>query len=146
MTTQRRRLLIAEDHVNVATGLTALLQPEYDVVGVVGNGTAVQDAVAQHRPELVLLDLWLPGRNGLDLLTDLRRDFPEVRLVVLTMHSDIVVAVEAMNRGALGFILKDSGYDELQHALRQVVEGRPYLSPRVSGESATTIFRDPEQF
>lgn len=146
MMTTRRRILIAEDHEHVAAGLTALLKPDYDVVGVVGDGTAVQDAVAQHRPELLLLDLWLPGRNGLDLLADLHRDFPEVRLVVLTMHADIVVAVEAMNRGALGFILKDSGYEELQHALRQVFDGKPYLSPRVSGETATTIFRDPAQF
>ena len=136
MSTTRRRLLIAEDHANVATSLAALLQPDYEVLALVGDGSRVQDAVAQHRPELLLLDLWLPGRNGLDLLTDLHREFPEVRLVVLTMHSDIVVAVEAMNRGALGFILKDSGYEELQHALKQVFEGRPYLSPRVSGESA----------
>jgi len=146
MTTTRRRLLIAEDHESVASSLTALLDPDYDVVAVVGNGSAVQAAVAQHRPELVLLDLWLPGRNGLDLLTELHRDFPEVRLMVLTMHADIVVAVEAMNRGALGFILKDSGYEELQRALRQVFDGRPYLSPRVTGEAATTIFRDPGQF
>ena len=146
MTTPRRRLLLAEDHEHVATSLSALLQPDYEVVAVVGNGAAVQDAVAQHRPELCLLDLWLPGRNGLDLLTDLHRDFPEVRLVVLTMHADIVVAVEAMNRGALGYILKDSGYEELQRALRQVFDGRAYLSPRISGETATTIFRDPQQY
>lgn len=146
MTDPRLRLLIAEDHANVASSLSALLKPDYDVVGVVGDGAAVPAAVAQHRPEILLLDLWLPGRNGLDLLTELHRDFPALLLVVLTMHSDIVVAVEAMNRGASGFILKDSGYDELQHALRQVREGRPYLSPRISGESATTIFRDPDQF
>jgi DNA-binding NarL/FixJ family response regulator len=146
MTSPRRRLLIAEDHEHVATTLAALLKPDYDVVAVVGNGSAVQDAVATHRPELLLLDLWLPGRNGLDLLTDLHRAYPDLRLVVLTMHADIVVAVEAMNRGALGFILKDSGYEELQHALKQVFDGRPYLSPRVSGEAATTIFQDPDKF
>jgi len=146
MTEHRPRLLIAEDHVPVAASLSALLAPAYDVVAVVGHGNGVQEAVTEHRPEILLLDLWLPGRNGLDLLTDLRREFPELRLVVLTMHADIVVAVEAMNRGALGFILKDSGYDELQLALKQVRDGRPYLSPRVSGEAATTIFRDPGQY
>lgn len=146
MTGIRRRLLIAEDHANVAASLSALLEPDYEVVAVVGDGTAVQAAVTQHRPEIVLLDLWLPGRNGLDLLTDLHREHPATRLVVLTMHSDIVVAVEAMDRGALGFVLKDSGYEELQRALKQVCQGQPYLSPRVSGEAATTIFRDPGQF
>ena len=137
----RPRLIIADDHLNVAHSLRALLEPDYDVVDVVGDGTAVLPAVAKARPDLLLLDLWLPGRNGLDLLADLRRDHPGVRVVVLTMHADIVVAVEAMNRGAQGYLLKDSGYDELKDALGQVLGGTPYLSPRVTGAAATTIYQ-----
>ena len=141
--TSATRILIADDHEHVAAGLSALLKPDHQVVGVVADGALVLDQVARLHPDVLLLDLWMPGRNGLDLLVDLHREHPGVKVVVLTMHSDIVVAVEAMNRGALGFILKDSGYEELQAALVQVLEGRPYLSPRVAGESATTIFRDP---
>jgi len=143
MTSTRPRLLIADDHEHVAAGLSALLAPDYEVVAVVGHGDRVVDEAAAHRPDLLLLDLWLPGRNGLDLLVDLAQAHPDLRVVVLTMHADIVVAVEAMNRGARGFVLKDSGYDELHAALKQVLSGHPYLSPRVTGEAATTIFRDP---
>ncbi len=142
-TSSPTRILIADDHEHVAAGLSALLKPDYQVVGVVSDGAHVSAAVAEHRPDLLLLDLWMPGRNGLDLLIELQRDHPQVKVVVLTMHSDIVVAVEAMNRGAQGFVLKDSGYDELHAALTQVLSGHPYLSPRVAGEAATTIFRDP---
>ena len=139
----RPRLIIADDHLNVAHSLRSLLEPDFDVVDVVGEGTAVVAAVEKHRPDLLLLDLWLPGRNGLDLLRDLAHRCPEVRVVVLTMHADVVVAVEAMNRGARGYLLKDSGYDELKEALGVVMGGAPYLSPRVTGATtATTIFQE----
>lgn len=138
----RRRLLIADDHEQVGSSLKALLEPEYEVVAIVSDGAQVMDAVRLHRPDALLLDLWLPGRNGLDLLSELRSELPEVRVVVLTMHADIVVAVEAMNRGARGYLLKDSGYAELEGALRDVFAGKAYLSPRVTGEAATTIYRD----
>src|SRR6476620_8126781 len=146
MTAPRPRLLIADDHAHVAAGLSSLLAPDYEVAGVVGDGDQVLEAVAAQRPDLLLLDLWLLGRNGLDLLVELHRAHPGTKVVVLTMHADIVVAVEAMNRGAQGFVLKDSGYDELHAALKQVLGGHPYLSPRFTGESATTIFRDPGKF
>jgi DNA-binding NarL/FixJ family response regulator len=139
---RRRSLLIADDHEHVGASLKALLAPDYDVVALVPNGDAVVDTVRRLRPDAVLLDLWLPGRNGLDVLTDLRRELPEIRVVILTMHADVVVAVEAMTRGAQGYLLKDSGYAELHGALKEVFDGKVYLSPRVTGEAATTIYRD----
>ncbi len=145
MNATRRRLVIADDHLHVAHSLRALLEPDHDVVDVVSEGTAVLQAIARHRPDALLLDLWLPGRNGLDVLADLHREHPALKVIILTMHADVVVAVEAMNRGAHGYLLKDSGYDELETALETVFSGASYLSPRVTGESATTIFRDSAQ-
>ena len=139
---RRRSLLIADDHAHVGASLKALLAPDYDVVAIIPDGNAVVEAVQRLKPEAVLLDLWLPGRNGLDVLSDLRKELPEVKVVILTMHADVVVAVEAMNRGAQGYLLKDSGYAELQGALDEVFAGKTYLSPRVTGEAATTIYRD----
>ena len=139
---RRRSLLIADDHEHVGASLKALLAPDYDVVAIIQNGDDVVEAVRRLRPDAVLLDLWLPGRNGLDVLSDLRKELPEVKVVILTMHADVVVAVEAMNRGAQGYLLKDSGYAELQGALNDVFAGKSYLSPRVTGEAATTIYRD----
>ena len=141
-TSRRRSLIIADDHEHVGESLRALLAPDYDVLEIVGNGSAVVDTAERLKPDAVLLDLWLPGRNGLDVLSDLRKALPEVRVVILTMHADVVVAVEAMNRGAQGYLLKDSGYAELNGALKEVFAGKAYLSPRVTGEAATTIYRD----
>ena len=146
MTAPRRRLLIADDHAPVGKSLQALLEPEYEVLGLVTSGADVLASVARERPDALLLDLWMPGRNGLDLLTDLRRDFPAVRIVVLTMHADLVVAVEAMHRGAQAYLLKDSGYAELEEALREVFDGKPYLSPRINVEPNRTIFRDQSSY
>lgn len=142
MTAPKRRLLIADDHAPVGKSLKALLEPEYEVLGLVANGAEVLESVRRDRPEALLLDLWMPGRNGLDLLTDLHREFPEVRVVILTMHADLVVAVEAMHRGAQAYLLKDSGYAELEEALREVFNGKSYLSPRINVEPNRTIFRD----
>lgn len=139
---RRRSLLIADDHAHVGASLKALLAPDYDVLAIIPDGDAVVEAVQRLHPDAVLLDLWLPGRNGLDVLSDLRKELPEVKVVILTMHADVVVAVEAMNRGARGYLLKDSGYAELQGALTDVFAGKSYLSPRVTGEAATTIYRD----
>lgn len=141
MTTPKRRLLLADDHPQVGKSLKALLEPEYEVVGIIESGAEVLGAVERERPDALLLDLWMPGRNGLDLLTDLRRDFPEVRVVILTMHADLVVAVEAMHRGAQAYLLKDSGYAELEEALGEVFAGKAYLSPRINVEPNRTIFR-----
>lgn len=141
MTTPKRRLLLADDHPQVGKSLKALLEPEYEVVGIIESGAEVLGAVERERPDALLLDLWMPGRNGLDLLTDLRRDFPEVRVVILTMHADLVVAVEAMHRGAQAYLLKDSGYAELEEALGEVFAGKAYLSLRINVEPNRTIFR-----
>lgn len=142
MSTVRRRLIVADDHLHVAHSLRSLLEPEYEVVDVVGDGAQVLTAVSRDRPDAILLDLWLPGRNGLDVLSDLATLHPKVLVIILTMHADIVVAVEAMNRGAKAYLLKDSGYEEIGEALKQVFEGKTYLSPRVTAEPAATIFRD----
>jgi DNA-binding NarL/FixJ family response regulator len=139
---RRHSLLIADDHEHVGASLKALLAPDYDVVAIIPTGDAVVDATRRLHPDAVLLDLWLPGRNGLDVLTDLRKELPGVRVVILTMHADVVVAVEAMNRGAQGYLLKDSGYAELHGALKEIFDGKTYLTPRVTGEAATTIYRD----
>lgn len=142
MTTAKRRILIADDHAQVGKSLQSLLEPEYEVLGLVANGAEVLESVRRETPDALLLDLWMPGRNGLDLLTDLRRDFPDVRVVILTMHADLVVAVEAMHRGAQAYLLKDSGYAELEEALQAIFEGKSYLSPRINVEPNRTIFRD----
>jgi DNA-binding NarL/FixJ family response regulator len=128
---KRPRVLLAEDHALVSQGLRALLQRDYNVVGTVEDGLAVPGAVVDQEPDVLLLDLSLPGRNGLDLIPDVRRLSPETRILIVTMHADWVLAQSALGVGAHGFIPKDCGVDELRTAITEVLAGRRYLSPRL---------------
>ncbi len=125
------RILLAEDHDLVSQGMKAMLQRRYEVLDPVREGTAVVAAVKKARPDVLLLDLSLPGRNGLDLIPELRQSAPNTAIVVVTMHTDFVVAKQALALGAAGFMPKDSGIEELQEAITEVLAGRRYLSPRI---------------
>lgn len=128
----RPRVLLAEDHALVAQGLRALLDEAYEVVDVIAHGGKVVAAVGRHRPEVLLLDISMPGRTGLDLIPDVRRKSPATRILVLTMHSDYLLAQSALHLGATGFIPKNCEAEELHGAITEVLQGRRYLSPRVA--------------
>jgi DNA-binding NarL/FixJ family response regulator len=131
MDADRKRVLIAEDHEVVGQGLKALLSPYFDILGPVRNGAEVIPAVRRDRPDAVVLDISMPGRNGLDILPDLTTEFPRMPVLMLTGSADVVVGRTAMLLGAMAFLPKDSGVEELELALRTVFHGRKYLSPRL---------------
>ena len=124
-------VLIADDHPLVAQGLRALIAPFCDVVALVEDGRDLEAAVAEHRPDLLLLDLSMPHRNGLEQLPVLRQRFPNLRILVVTMHLDRALAEQAFLNGADGFIPKEAPAEELQTAIVTVLHGRRYLSSRV---------------
>lgn len=126
---ERTRVLIAEDHDMVGQGLRTMLAADYDVVDLVRDGQAVVAAVRKHQPDILLLDLSLPNRTGMDILTDLRSAAPETLVVVVTMHVDPPIVDFAMGLGAAGFVPKDAGVDELHVAIREALGGRRYVSP-----------------
>jgi len=125
------RLLLAEDHELFSEGLRAMLGKEYAILGVVRDGSEVIAAVRHHRPDVLLLDLSLPHRTGMDLLGDLKELDPAPRVVVVTMHVDSVLVDAAIRLGASAFVPKDASLDELRTAIEEVLEGRRYLSPRL---------------
>jgi DNA-binding NarL/FixJ family response regulator len=125
------RLLLAEDHELFSEGLRAMLGKEYSVLGVVRDGGEVIAAVRKHQPDVLLLDLSLPHRTGMDLLGDLKELNPAPRVVVVTMHVDSVLVDAAIRLGASAFVPKDASLDELRTAIEEVLEGRRYLSPRL---------------
>ena len=125
------RLLLAEDHELFSEGLRAMLGKEYAVIGAVRDGAEVIAAVREHRPDVLLLDLSLPHRTGMDLLGDLKAVDPAPRVVVVTMHVDSVLVDAAIRLGASAFVPKDASLDELRTAIEEVLEGRRYLSPRL---------------
>lgn len=129
--TSRPRLLLAEDHALFSQGLRAMLGRSYEIAGVVADGAAVVAAVEEHEPDVLLLDLSLPNRTGMDLLGDLRKAGATVPIVIVTMHVDRVLVEEAVRLGASAFVPKDADVDELRTAIGEVLQGRRYLSPRL---------------
>jgi DNA-binding NarL/FixJ family response regulator len=93
---KRVRVLLADDHHIVAEGLKRLLEPEFDLVGIVGDGFALLDAAAEEKPDVIVTDISMPGLNGIEALEELKKNNPEVQVVCLTMHSDVMPGAHSM--------------------------------------------------
>jgi DNA-binding NarL/FixJ family response regulator len=128
-------VLVADDHAIVKEGLVSLLKDhDFDVVGAVGDGHQLLDAARRLRPDLIVTDLSMPGLSGLDVLTRLKAEHVDSKIIVLTMHNDADLATRAMRAGASGFLLKHSAGEELLKAVQQAVEDRVYLTPALTKE------------
>jgi len=130
---ERIRLFLADDHTMVREGLAALLNraEDIDIVGECGDGLRVVREVLAARPDVVVLDLSLPGLNGLDICRQLARKAPDCSVLVVTMHSDEEFMVRALQNGACGYLLKEAAADQLVQAVRIVARGQMYLGPGV---------------
>ena len=130
---RRPTILLADDHTMVLEGLVHLLtEHDFEVVGAVGNGHLLMDLARQLRPDVVVTDLSMPGLSGLDALTRLKGELPDIRVIVLTMHHDAELAARAMRAGAAGYLLKDSAGEELVTAIREALQQRVYLTPALT--------------
>lgn len=128
---RRSLVLICDDHPLMSQGLRSLLNPSLLVVGVVNDGREVISEIERTRPEILLLDLSMPHRNGLELLPDITRLFPELKVLVVTMHVERAIADLAIQKGARGFIPKEASAEELNRAIAAVLAGETFISPRV---------------
>jgi DNA-binding NarL/FixJ family response regulator len=129
------RLLLADDHTLVRAGLRKLLE-EIEGVTVVAeadNGEQAVALAAQHRPDIALLDIGMPGMNGLQAAAAILRDLPDTRVLMLSMHADEAYVSRALALGASGYLAKDAATLELQAALEAVAAGQTYLSSRLTG-------------
>ncbi len=131
---KRARVLLADDHRIVAQGLVSLLSPEFDLVGVVENGRALLTTAKELRPDVIISDISMPELNGIEALEELKKSDPGVRVVFLTMHHNVAYARQAMDAGALGYVLKHSAAEELILAVRAAVAGQTFVSPAIAGE------------
>jgi len=125
----RPRLLLADDHTLLLDGLRMMLEPEFELAGVVEDGQSLLTAAAKLKPDLILLDIAMPALNGIDAARQLRRIVPSAKLIFLTMHADADYITEAFRTGASGYLLKRSAASELMNAIREVLNGRSYISP-----------------
>lgn len=127
-------IVLADDHKVVRQGLRALLEAESDfrVVGETGDGLEAVQLVERLKPDVLVLDLMMPGLSGLEVTRQVGRLSPQTRVVVLSMHASQAYVLEALRNGAAGYVLKESSTEDLVRALREVTAGRRYLSAPLS--------------
>ena len=128
------RVLIADDHQIVAEGLRSLLEPEFELVATVADGRAMLAAARELRPDVVVLDITMPGLNGIEAAAQLRASGSTAKVIFLTMHREATYAARALDAGAAGFALKHAAATELVTAIREAVEGRTYVTPLIAAD------------
>ncbi len=140
---KRTRILLADDHTMICAGFQKLLEPQYEVVGCVGDGRALLKVAAELKPDLVLVDVGMPLLNGLDAGRELKKLLPSIKLIFLTMNPDPAIASEALRIGASGYLLKNSRADELLHAVHNALRGMSYVTPQIDQAMEQNFIRDP---
>ena len=137
------RIVLAEDHAVVREGVRAILEAEADfsIVGETGDGLEAVQLAASKAPDVLVVDLMMPGLSGLEVIRQVRRHSPETRIVVLSMHDDEAYVLEALQNGASAYMLKRSRAAELKKAVREVARGRRYLGPPLSERAIETYLR-----
>src|SRR3954470_16440689 len=146
MTRDRTKILIADDHVLVAEACKNLLEPEFDVVGIVKDGRTLLTAEDELRPQVVIVDVSMPQLNGLVAGEKIKQRHPMVKLIFLTMNSQPDLAAEAFRRGASGYVLKHCSAADLIVAVRRAMRNESYLSPLIPKETVDYLLRSGEKY
>jgi len=128
------RIIVADDHYVVRQGVRALLetQPDLEVVDEVGDGQQLLRSIESSRPDVVILDLMMPALSGLEVLPQLVRLCPDARVIIFSMYANEPYVMQALQEGAVGYVLKDASPDDLVRAVREVLAGRRFLSAPLS--------------
>jgi two-component system invasion response regulator UvrY len=136
-----KRIIIADDHDIVRAGLKQIIAGDRDmtVEGEARNGQELLERVRKKKYDIVLLDLKMPGRSGLEILKQLKLEHPSLPVLVLSMHSEEQYAVRTIKAGASGYITKETAPDKLLEAIRKVCDGGKYISPTVAEKLADSI-------
>src|SRR5215472_11739458 len=139
----RPRLLLADDHTLVVEAFTKLLETEFEIAGTVTDGLSLLKEAPKLRPDVIILDLNMPQLNGMDAGRELKRLMPFTKIIVLTMSEDFELATQALRHWASAYLLKKSAASELVKAVREVLKGRTYVTPRVAQRMLENFIRDP---
>ena len=128
------RVLLADDHTLVRAGFRRLLEgiPGIQVVGEASDGREALEMIEAKRPDMVLMDIGMPGLNGLEVTARVTHDLPGIRVIILSMHSDKEYVLKALRAGASGYLLKDADINQFEMAIKAVAEGETFLSPSIS--------------
>jgi DNA-binding NarL/FixJ family response regulator len=134
-------VLLADDHRVVAEGLRSLLDPHYDVIGLVSDGRELLTAAKALDPDVIVLDISMPSLNGIEAAHYLKAANSRAKLIYLTMHREVSYAARAMEVGASGYVLKHSAASELVTAIREALSGGTYITPQVAGDLLDSVRR-----
>ena len=137
----RPRVLLADDHVMIAEGLKRLLAEEFELVGVVEDGRALVAAAKKLSPDVVVTDISMPHLNGIEAIHRMKRDNPDIKVVILTMHQNAAYARRALDAGASAFVVKHSAPAELVMAIHGAVKGKIFIAPSLAGDVMAEIGR-----
>jgi two-component system response regulator NreC len=138
------RVLIVDDHAFIRRGVQSILQsfPEWELCGEAGSGTDAIPLVSSLNPDVVLMDVTMPGMNGIDATRIIRSSHPEVKIVLLTLHESSEILRSGFRAGANGYLLKADAEEELLKAMRVVVGGGSYISPRIDGRVLNEVVKE----
>ncbi len=140
-------IVLADDHQVVRKGIRALLEmePDFQIIGETGDGLEAVQLTIRLRPDVLVLDLMMPGLNGIDVTRQVTRQVPQTRVVLLSMYAGEDYVLEALRNGASGYVLKDASISELIQAIREAVAGRRYLSPPLAERAIDAYVRQTQE-
>lgn len=129
------KVVIVDDHALIREGIKKLLELEesFDICALAGDGVEALEVIEKVRPDVVLLDINMPNMNGIDCLKQIKSQYSETKVVMLTIHEDAEYLIETINIGAEGYVLKDADVSSLIKAIQKVVQGEVYIHPTLSG-------------
>src|SRR5713101_6089304 len=136
---EAKRIVIVDDHPLFRKGLEELINSEnsFAVCGEAGNAAEAMDVIRKLNPDLVILDLSLPGANGIELIKNIRAELAKLPILVLSMHDESLYALRALRAGAEGYVMKHEAMANVVQAIHEVFNGRPYLSPAMAAQVIT---------
>jgi len=141
-----KRIVIVDDHPLFRKGLEQLVHSDgaFAVCGEAGNAAEAMDVIRKLDPDLAIVDLSLPGANGIELIKNIRAEFPKLPILVLSMHDESLYALRALRAGAEGYVMKHEAMANVIQAIHEVFSGRPYLSPAMAAQVITKFTRSSE--
>jgi DNA-binding NarL/FixJ family response regulator len=136
---EAKRIVIVDDHPLFRKGLEQLIHSEdgFAVCGEANNAREAMDVIRKLKPDLAIVDLSLPGANGIELIKNIRAEFSKLPILVLSMHDESLYALRALRAGAEGYVMKHEAMANVIQAIREVFNGRPYLSPAMAAQVIT---------
>jgi len=131
---KKRRILLADDHKFITESLKSILEPTYEVVGIVEDGQILIKEAARLLPDVIIVDISMPKLNGLEAVRQIKKEDIQSKVIFLTMHPDVIYASNALEVGALGYVLKYSAHSELKQAVEKVLLGQIFITEKIAKE------------